>query len=205
MALVSGSLKSFTNLLCSVAANAEGWPYTIPTVQFPDGTFVMDSIKIAHAIEQAYPSPSLRLDSPYLPRVDALTTTALNTLLPNIADRIPKAVLNPASVAHWYATREAAIGKPTDQFEREAGGAKAYDAARDVLAQVTALLKENADGPFFEGKEVGYADFVWAGFFECLKRVGEDIYEEAMQRTGDRSVHEKQLEALKPWMERDVE
>ncbi|KFA78585.1 hypothetical protein S40288_09087 [Stachybotrys chartarum IBT 40288] len=188
-----------------VPANAEGWPYTVPTVQLPDGTFIMDSSNIAAALEQAHPLPSLRLTSPALPSITALTAAALNAVLPNLADHIPKHVLNQASVPHWYATREAVIGKPLHQFERENGGPKAYDAAADTLAQVTALLKQSTDGPFFDGRDVGFADFVWVGFLEFLRRIGGDSYEEVMKRTGERGVHERLLEACKPWMERDAE
>ncbi len=38
--------------------------YTVPTVQLPDGTYLMDSRPIATKLEELYPTPSLHLESP---------------------------------------------------------------------------------------------------------------------------------------------
>ncbi|KAI9150109.1 Glutathione S-transferase-like protein ustS [Paramyrothecium foliicola] len=189
-----------------VEANTEGWPYTIPTVQFPDGKWVMDSRKIAEELERRQPEPSLRLESPKVSKVDELANQVLGALLPNAVHRVPTQVLNDASVEHWIKTRTAALGVTSlADFEREKGGLQAFKAAEPALHQLTALLKENTDGPFFDGKEAGFADFIWVGFLVFLKRLGDDAYEGVVNHTGDRAVHEKLLEASAPWLERNAE
>jgi glutathione S-transferase len=190
----------------SVEPNQEGWPYSIPTVQFPDGKWVMDSRKIADELERRQPEPSLRLDSASLPKVNDLVNQVFLAVLPNAANLVPTQILNDVSVDHWYKTRTAALGVSSlADFEREKGGAQAFDAARPALEKLTALLKENSEGPFFDGKNPGFADFVWVGFLVFTKRLGDAAYEAIVSRTGDRSVHEKLLEASAPWLERNAE
>ena len=190
----------------SVEPNQEGWPYSIPTVQFPDGKWVMDSRKIADELERRQPEPSLRLDSPSLPKVNDLVNQVFLAVLPNAANLVPTQILNDVSVDHWNKTRTAALGVSSlADFEREKGGAQAFDAARPALEKLTALLKENSEGPFFDGKNPGFADFVWVGFLVFTKRLGDAAYEAIVSRTGDRSVHEKLLEASAPWLERNAE
>lgn len=166
----------------------------------------MDSRKIADELERRQPEPSLRLDSPSLPKVNDLVNQVFLAVLPNAANLVPTQILNDVSVDHWNKTRTAALGVSSlADFEREKGGAQAFDAARPALEKLTALLKENSEGPFFDGKNPGFADFVWVGFLVFTKRLGDAAYEAIVSRTGDRSVHEKLLEASAPWLERNAE
>jgi glutathione S-transferase len=161
----------------------------------------MESMKIAHALEARYPSPSLRLDSPYLPKVNLLTEQVMNAIAPDIVNWITKEVVNEASLPYWNKTREAILGSPLDVIEREKGGSQVYEVARDALLQVTSLLKEN-HGPFFEGEDVGFADFQWVGFLMFLKLNIQNAYENVMQRVRDGDVHLKLMEACQAWTER---
>lgn len=188
----------------SVSPNTEGyWEYTIPAVILEDGTWCQDSRKIVDLIEKAHPEPSVHLDSPYQAKIEALMGQVLKPMVPIIFTQVPKHILTEKSIPYWNENRTKLLGAPLDQVEREGCGASAYDGAAPALKEVTALLKENADGPFFSGKTPVYADFVWIGFLVFIKRIREDIYEEVVKRTEDRAVHDKLVEAASPWLARN--
>jgi len=116
---------------------------------------------------------------------------------------IPVRLLNPASHAYWYATREARFNMPLDQLAREKGGQKAWDDAKPFLDKMTALLKENESGPYFLGDEVSYADFVWGGFLLFIQRIGVDVWEDLLRTAGEGGeVHGKLLLGLDRWSAR---
>ncbi|KAK3936413.1 hypothetical protein QBC46DRAFT_395128 [Diplogelasinospora grovesii] len=186
-----------------IPPNETGTPYTIPAIRLPDGTYMMDSRKIANYIEQKHPSPPVHLDSPYLAKLEAIMPRLMTELRGIYIPLIPKRLLNEASVPYWNETRTKAVGMSLDQLEKERGGDIGWSAVAPLLQEVTALLKENTEGPFFMGKTVSYADFVWAGFLIFCQRIGQDVYEEALKRSGDAKVHEDLMEAVKPWSQRN--
>ncbi|RYP61802.1 hypothetical protein DL769_007555 [Monosporascus sp. CRB-8-3] len=177
--------------------------YTIPTVIMPNGDYIMDSFEIADALEKAFPAPSLHLDSPYVEKLKAVMVDMRGVLIGVFMPLVPERLLSEASKPYFYETREANIGMPLDRLARERGGDEAFKAAEPHLRKVTALLGENADGPFFMGKEVSFADFIWAGFLIFFRRVGDDVFQKLLDATGDRDLHLKLLEGVKPWSERD--
>ena len=163
----------------------------------------MDSRRIADALEHLQPSPSLHLASPYQSRIDNAVLRAFSPLKPILNNLIPRSLLTPPSADYWYPSRTARAGMPLDELEATQGGETAYKAAEAPLHEVSTMLRENANGPFFQGREVCYADFVWVSFLVFLRRAGVDVYEEVLKRTGDREVHEKLVTACGPWLERD--
>ncbi|KAJ5308989.1 hypothetical protein N7508_004368 [Penicillium antarcticum] len=173
-----------------VPANAGSTAYSIPTIESPDGTCVMDSRKIVQYIEKQHPQPSMHLDSSYLPKVEEVWSAYMGD------------ILNDASLEYWYTTREKFVGMPVDQLEKEKGGELAWNEAEPALRSATALLKEN-EGPFFMGDTISYADLVWASVLLFSKRLGPGFFEEATKRSGDAQVHLNLLEAIRPWSERD--
>jgi len=54
---IAAKFKSF-----GIPPNKKGAEYTIPAVRLADGTYLMDSLQIAGALEMVYPTPSLHLD-----------------------------------------------------------------------------------------------------------------------------------------------
>ena len=117
---------------------------------------------------------------------------------------VPVRILNEASHPHWYKTREARFGMPLDQLAKEKGGQPAWDNAKPLLDQMTALLKEDSSGVYFLGSEVSYADFVWGGFLLFMQRIGSDTWESLLQTVGeDADVHNKLLLGLGTWSLRD--
>ena len=112
---------------------------------------------------------------------------------------MPKALLNEASLPYWMETREGWFG-PLDELEK--GRDQAYEAMAPILKEVSAMLEEDASGPFFLGKEVSYADFVWGGYLIFCQRLGEDVIEGVLERSGNAKVHKEFLEGLAPWTAR---
>lgn len=181
----------------------------------PSGEYIMDSWKIAEALEAAYPgTPSLRLDAPALAPVKAAMLGALGALRGVYVPLVAQRLLSETSLPYFTETRQASLGMPLDQFAREKGGDRAFDAAAPHVQKAAALLlagkgkgaegEGEGEGPFFDGAAApGFADFVWAGFLVFLQRIGEDdVLLKLLDAAGDREPHLRLLEAVKPWSER---
>ena len=143
---IAPTLKSF-----GLPPNEEGTPYTIPTIRDANGRYIMDSRKIAFALEEQYPEPSLHLDSPVLPKVEACVAKAVMPLRAVILPPTPRNLLNTASAEYFERTREARFGMPLRQFEKEQGGDKAWEEATPALKEAGELLRANG-GPFVLGE-----------------------------------------------------
>ncbi|EKG14574.1 Glutathione S-transferase [Macrophomina phaseolina MS6] len=169
--------------------------YTIPTVRFPDGTYVMDSWEIAKEIEKRYPQNSLRLDSEPIPALAGVFAPLAGVLLP----LVPRHVLTEKSQPYFNETRKERFGMSLDDYEKEKGGDQAWEAAKEPIAELATVLKKN-DGPYILGDQVSYADFVIVSFLHFAKTLGQDVY--------DRFVaHDKAFDDLYKasarWLERD--
>ncbi|KAJ5503495.1 Glutathione S-transferase N-terminal [Penicillium fimorum] len=181
-----------------VAPNPGDTAYSIPTIVCPDGTYIMDSRKIANYIERQAPLPSLHLDSVYLEKIECIWTRYMKAFVPIFIPLVPKRILNPESLDYWKTTREAMVGMSLDKLEKEKGGVQAWNEVEPALRDVTALLKENK-GPFFMGKTVSYADLVWVSILLFNQKLGSDVFQEAMERSGDSQVHLDLIKAVEPW------
>ena len=143
---VAPTLKSF-----GLPPNEKGTPYTIPTIRDAKGRYIMDSRKIAAELEKQYPEPSLHLDSPILPKIEACVLNMVKPLGPVLIPPIPRNCLNAASAEHFERTREARIGMPLQQWEKEHGGDKAWEQATPSFEEVGNMLRAKG-GPFLLGK-----------------------------------------------------
>jgi len=113
----------------------------------------MDSRKIANALEQRYPSPPLHLDSQVLPQVEDLMPKVLMNSAPLVLPRIPRDVLNEASVEYFERTREKRFGMPLGELEKsDQGGENAWKGLEGLMREMAELLKKEREGPFFLGK-----------------------------------------------------
>ena len=111
----------------------------------------MDSRKIATELENQYPEPSLHLDSPILPKVEACMSNVTEPLRAALLPSVPRTLLNAASVEYFEKTREARFGMPLQQLEKEQGGDKAWEKATPAFKEVGDMLRANG-GPFLLGK-----------------------------------------------------
>ena len=91
-----------------------------------------------------------------------------------------------------------------EEFETcERGGETAWKNARPHLETVAGMLKENGDGPFFMGKEVSYADFVFVGLVRMMERIQKLEKLKGAVGKEDAEILMKQYEACGKWLERD--
>ena len=133
-----------------VEPNAEGMPYTIPTVRFSDSEVIMESVKIARALEAKHPEPPLHVDDPIGEEVQKCLTELAMPLFPVMMPQVPRNLLNPSSAEYFRRTREVRFGMPLDEFEKK-GGEQSWAAAQAPMEKMAALLKKNG-GPFLLGK-----------------------------------------------------
>ena len=124
--------------------------YSSPTIRVSD-KYVMESRKIADALEREYPSPPLHLDSPILKKVEELAPECIMLLRPILLPRVPRQFLNPPSAEYFERTRAERFGMTLSQLEKERGGESAWKAAEPKWKELGALLKAEG-GPFFMGK-----------------------------------------------------
>ena len=179
----------------SVSPNEQGPEFTLPAIQMPDGTYVMDSYKIVDFIEARYPEPSVHLNDPMQSRLRASMVKFMTQMTPIYVPGVAKNILGDKSIDFFLATRQEDVGMPLDEYgEKNSPGA--LDRAEPFAREITELLKENSSGPYFLGDAVSYTDFIWGGillFFQCL---GEKEFQEVLEKTGDADVHTKFLEGL---------
>ncbi|KAL0936377.1 glutathione s-transferase [Colletotrichum truncatum] len=172
--------------------------FTCPTVQFPDGTYVMNSAKIIKRIEAEHPEPplyhDLELTQTLLQSAQGLMDALAAILLP-IA---PRRILSERSAKYFWETRKEYLGMSLDEFEERYGGEKAWEKAKKPLDEITALLSKT-EGPFFLGDKVAYADFILVGFLFWAKKFDEEVYRRITQHS---DVFEKLYQACGPWLER---
>lgn len=179
-----------------------GAQFTLPAVQLPDGSYVMDSYKIAEVIEQKHPEPSVPLDKALQEKFIKTLQGFMGALRPIFVPGVAQRLLGDGSVDFFLATREKDVGMPLyDYGKQQSPGA--FDRAEPFAREMTALLNETSSGPYFLGDTISYTDFIWAGillFFKCL---GEEEYQEVLKRSGDPETHTKFLDALSPWTGRN--
>ncbi|KAI4182504.1 MAG: hypothetical protein LQ346_006567 [Caloplaca aetnensis] len=129
-----------------IPPNAQGKPYTVPTIHFPStdahpvDEYIMDSKAIAIALEKAYPDPPLHLDAPQLAKAEELRGQAIGALMGPFAGK-GLALLNERSKEYMATANLAGF----------AHGEEAWDGATPVLEAIGALLKEKG-GPFVLGE-----------------------------------------------------
>ena len=191
---VAPTMKSF-----GLSPNSEGTPYTIPAIQLPDGTYLMDSRKIATELEHRYPSPSLQLDSPILKMVEGLIKQLTTPLLGVFMPKVPTALLNPPSAKYFERTRAERFGKTLSELGRDSDEEKAWAQVESPLKEMGVILKAEG-GPFALGKTVSYADFIIVSLLQYAKRVDESIYERAVSIEPSLKIV---YDASKQWLGRD--
>jgi len=189
-----------------IEPNKEGMAYTSPTLRFPSyqgsgPQWVMESRKIAAALEERYPDPPLHLDSPILPKVEAIIPKLTSPLAPINMPRVPRDILNPRSQEYFERTRAERFGMPLSEFEKsDKGGEVAWEGAAPHFKELADLLKENG-GPYFMGSIPSYADFVVVSYFQFERRLGEeDIFGRIMKMDPS---FPALYEACEEWLQRD--
>lgn len=161
----------------------------------------MESHKIAEAIEKLHPSPSLRLDSKHVAKLLEIIPKLSPILGPVFAPIIVKDVLSPPSRPYFDETREKRFGMPLQELYQAKNTDATYAAAKPLLLEISTLLRENSSGPFFDGKEAGFADLIFVGAVAMFRTCGGRLYKEVMDV--DREAFTAHLEACEKWLARD--
>ncbi|KAI9838844.1 MAG: hypothetical protein M1819_004050 [Sarea resinae] len=172
--------------------------YTVPTLQIGD-RYIMDSAAIATEVERLYPTPALPLETPAGTKLRSKLSAVSSAIDPIIKPQVPKTILNEASQEYFYSTRRERHGMPLEQLEAEHGGSAAWEKVDEACRDLAQTLRENG-GPFVEGKEPVYADFVTVAFLEFAKRAGQHIFERLV---GPYPELKALYEACKPWLARN--
>lgn len=168
----------------------------------PDGSYVMDSYKIADIIEEKHPEPSVHLNTPVQLRFREILIKFMGELTPIYVPGVAQSILGDGSIDFFRTTRQEDVGMPLDDYGKK-NSPGAFERAEPFAREMTALLNETSSGPYFLGDTISYTDFMWAGillFFKCL---GDEKYQEVLKTSGDAEAHIKFLNALSPWTERN--
>ncbi|GAM37776.1 hypothetical protein TCE0_033f07988 [Talaromyces pinophilus] len=184
-----------------VPPNENGVPFTLPAIQLPDGSYVMDSYKIADIIEEKHPEPSVPLNTPVQLRFRKILIDFMGQLTPIYVPGVAQRLLGNESLDFFHTTRQKDVGMPLDEYGKQHGPG-AFERAEPFAREMTALLNETS-GPYFLGDTVSYTDLIWAAILLFWKTLGDDTFQEVLKTTGDADVHTKFLDALSPWMERN--
>jgi glutathione S-transferase len=149
--------------------------YSSPAAKLPDGTWIMDSRKIAEALDKLQPQPSLHMDrADIIDKTQATVLGVQQNLAANIMPRVPVFLLNPRSAEYFHETRSKRFGMPLEEFGKsEKSGETAWKNAAPHIQKLGELLREKK-GPFILGEDVSFADFVVGGLFVFLKRLDRD-------------------------------
>ncbi|EXJ85450.1 hypothetical protein A1O1_05814 [Capronia coronata CBS 617.96] len=158
----------------------------------------MDSRKIADVLESEYPDPALHLESPYQARIEALVGKLLGQIMPIFVPLVPKVFLNPASQKYYVPSRETSLGMALDEYHK--GADQALDQARPTIKQIGDMLDENASGPYLQGQEPCYADFIVVSWIRMMDGLG--WAETFLACDGGQQI-KRLYEASAKWLERD--
>ncbi|KAM0525615.1 hypothetical protein ACHAPE_000324 [Trichoderma viride] len=168
----------------------------------PDGSYLMDSYKIAEFIEEKHPLPSLLLNTPIQLRFRDSLINFMGKLHPIYVPRVATQLLGEESLEYFLTTRQEDFGMPLDELEKQQGPG-AFERCEPFAREITALLNESSSGPYFMGDTVSYTDLMWAGNLLFFKRFGTEVYQEVLRATGDAEAHTRLLDALSPWTARE--
>ena len=160
----------------------------------------MDSRVIAAELEKLHPSPSLHLESPVLPQVEALVPKATRLPLRDvIMPKVPRNLLNPLSKEYFERTRAERFGSPLAELEKKKPEDEAWKEAEPAINELGGLLKKHG-GPFVLGETMSYADLVVVGALQFLKCIEGRFLEKLVEIE---PAFGKLYDASRGWLERD--
>lgn len=183
----------------NVNPNAE---FSCPAARFPDGSYVMDSRKIAETLDKLVPQPSLHTDrADVIDRVQSTVLACQGALGPLLMPAVPN-LLPPRSAEYFHTTRAKRFGMPLPEFAKsDKGGENAWKNAEPHFAKLKDILGEKS-GPYVLGEEVSFADFIIAGYWDFVRKTDETGKNFPRVMKIDKSF-EEHYKACSKWLERD--
>ncbi|TGO86596.1 hypothetical protein BPOR_0291g00150 [Botrytis porri] len=185
-----------TNL--QVSPNTSGIPYTIPTIQIPGVGYIQDSNTIATLLEQCYPTPSLKIETPELSQVEDLIPKLQLSIRPLWLPLLAKGLLNDASRAYFEETRKERVGMDIYEYGEKEGKEKCWEDVEPVVCGLGKLLKAKG-GPFIEGETPTYADFFIVATLQMINRIDAKIFARLVEMEDSLG---KLHTACNPWLKR---
>lgn len=164
----------------------------------------MDSLSIATTLEHKYPNPPLRLENDLHNTLGPILGKISMPLIPVFMPLIHRNIIPDSASEYFHSTRSKRFGMPLEELERGKGGQPAWEAARPGLDELCSFIREHKvdEGPFVQGSQVCYADFVIAGMVESLRRISE---KELFEKFVEVSPEVKGVwEGCRGWLERDM-
>lgn len=173
---MAAKFKSF-GIAPTAQCSPSGW--SIPTICMPDGSYITDSRKIADVLEALKPEPSLRLDSGYVERMQAVVSSITDSLSTILIPRVPDLLLNESSGIYFRETRAKLFDMTLEEFAKSEGsGEVAWKNAEAGIKELVKILRERLEGPFVLGKDPSYPDFILAGLCAFVERLNQsDIFD----------------------------
>lgn len=113
--------------------------------------------------------------------------------------RVPVELLNDRSAEYFYATRKERFGKELSEVARTLATEENWEKGREPAKQVGEWLREK-EGPFFLGETVSYADFIFVGMLQMMKRIDEGLFKKFCEFD---PAFEKVYEACGEWLKKD--
>jgi glutathione S-transferase len=137
----------------------------------------MNSKNIAPVLESHFPTPSLHLELPIVAEVEKAIGAIFQPLAADLLPKIPRDILNPASADYFERTRKETFGMSLSELEKKKGGDVAWNAAKEPIDAIAALLKQEPSGPFFAGDKRSYADVMFVTVLHFIKFIDQKLFD----------------------------
>lgn len=175
--------------------------YSVPAIRLPNGSYVMDSKKIAQKLEDMKPSPSLHLDTGLHDKASAALGQAAGPLLPVFIPIIGRSIVLPSDSEWFENDRSKRFGMSMAEWEKTKGGEPAWEASKPGMAELKKVMTENKkdEGPFIMGSVPCYGDLIVLGFLKFFRVLG--LWEKWLEAYNGPEM-ERLWEAGEKWMER---
>ncbi|EXJ71766.1 uncharacterized protein A1O5_05576 [Cladophialophora psammophila CBS 110553] len=159
--------------------------------------------RLQSVLSSCTPEPALNIATdPYLAEIKDLANRIAKIVSPDFIPKIANRVLGDESLGYWHRTREEWFGgQKLDKVVVEKGGTQVYQEAGPLVMRVTELLVSNPAGPYFQGRVVSYADFIWASLLHFFENLADDSFE--MLIGSKPTCHVALLEACRLWLARN--
>ena len=168
--------------------------------QTPDSpVHLMNSLPIAQALEDLFPSPTLHVRDAISTKAEELLQKLMLASFAAYMPLIPN-ILNPVSKEYYEREREALMGvKLIDVYN--AKGAQAYADSQAELQAWKEFFDQDNNGPFVKGQHPSFADFIFVAWLSAVKEFNPTAF---TQFIGFDETFQKVFDATSEWRERNT-
>lgn len=132
----------------------------------------MDSTNIARELDLIKPEPPLHVDDGCTDEAVEASMALFIGLAPNLLPLFKDTLLKPAAAEYFDKTRKALFGMTLDELKAsDMSGEAAWKTAVPGTEMTKKLLTKNTSGPFIDGFQATFADFIICAVFAFCERV----------------------------------